>query len=123
MVEASQEDMVNWLAIKKISKRCPKCGHAIIKEPGTCNHMTCHTSASGCNHHWCWLCSADWDTGSYRCTNTTGKCASSSTGGGNIHAAETVVSVTDFDRYNEVRIVEPQFCLWFVRPLRFRTIG
>ena len=24
-IEASEEDMVNWLAIKKLSKNCPKC--------------------------------------------------------------------------------------------------
>ena len=53
MVEASQEDLRNWLEIQKVSKRCPKCGHAIIKEPGTCNHMTCDPRYSGCGHHFC----------------------------------------------------------------------
>ena len=101
MVEASDEDMANWLAIKKMSVRCPKCGHAIIKEPETCNHITCFTSASGCGHHFCYLCSADWDQGQYRCVNSAGKCPSSSSGGGNIYAATKVASASDFDRLND----------------------
>lgn len=95
MVEASEEDMRNYLAIKKVSKRCPQCGHAIIKEPETCNHMTCFTSASGCGAHFCYLCQAEWDQSNYRCTNTTGRCPSSSTGGGNIYA---VVIIPVFSR-------------------------
>jgi hypothetical protein len=60
-VEASEEDVASWLTVMKVSKRCPKCGHAIIKLDGTCNHMTCDTAASGCGHEFCYLCAANWD--------------------------------------------------------------
>jgi len=101
MIEASEEDMRNYLAIKKVSKRCPKCGHAIIKEPETCNHMTCFTASSGCGAHFCYLCQSEWDESNYRCTNVSGNCPSSSSGGGNIYAVQETQSVSEFDRLNE----------------------
>lgn len=99
MVEASKEDMANWLEIRKVSKQCPRCRHAIIKEPETCNHMTCRPDASGCGHHFCYLCLADWDESTYKCTNST--CPSSGSGGGNIYATESTGSTDEFQNMNE----------------------
>ena len=92
-MEASGDDDASLLEISKLSKRCPKCHHAIIKEEGTCNHMTCVVQASGCGHHFCFLCQADWDQGMYKCVNQ--KCPSSRAGGGNIYAADPTVASTD----------------------------
>jgi len=40
--------------IASISKRCPKCSNAIIKDRN-CNHITCK-----CGHEFCWLCKRPW---------------------------------------------------------------
>lgn len=84
------------LEISKLSTRCPKCGHAIIKQDGTCNHMTCDPGASGCSHHFCYLCAADWDRSAYKCTNS--KCPSSRGGGGNIYATGDVASTDELHK-------------------------
>lgn len=63
--------------------------------------MTCFTSASGCGAHFCYLCQSEWDQSNYRCTNSTGKCPSSSSGGGNIYAVSENQNVSEFERLNE----------------------
>ena len=90
--EASEAELKDWLLIKSISRPCPKCKHAIVKIPGTCNHMTCDPEASGCGacarlparprwprcsasrctvagEHFCYLCLSKWDRDAYRCTS------------------------------------------------------
>ena len=67
--EASEAELKDWLLIKSISRPCPKCKHAIVKIPGTCNHMTCDPEASGCGAHFCYLCLSKWDRDAYRCTS------------------------------------------------------
>jgi hypothetical protein len=59
------------------------------------------TSASGCGAHFCYLCQADWDQSNYRCTNSSGRCPSSVSGGGNIYAVQEKQDVSDFERLNE----------------------
>lgn len=63
--------------------------------------MTCFPSASGCGAHFCYLCQSEWDQSNYRCTNSAGRCPSSSSGGGNIYAVEETQNVSDFERLNE----------------------
>lgn len=96
VVEVSGDDEASMLEISKLSTRCPKCGHAIIKQDGTCNHMTCDPGASGCSHHFCYLCAADWDRSAYKCTNS--KCPSSRGGGGNIYATGDVASTDELHK-------------------------
>lgn len=37
-------------------KKCPACGEVVLRGPG-CQHISGH---SACQHHWCFLCLADW---------------------------------------------------------------
>jgi len=47
----------NWL--NSNTKDCPKCSKPIEKNGG-CNHMSCP-----CGHHFCWVCSGDFDYKTY----------------------------------------------------------
>lgn len=46
-----QNQAMNLRLIAEVSKSCPVCGMATIKNEG-CNKMTC----GNCNQHWCWKC-------------------------------------------------------------------
>src|SRR5690348_2365825 len=54
---ADDSETSNWISSN--TKDCPKCNKPIEKNGG-CNHMSCP-----CGHHFCWVCSGDFDHKTY----------------------------------------------------------
>lgn len=54
---ADDSETSNWISTN--TKDCPKCSKPIEKNGG-CNHMSCP-----CGHHFCWVCSGDFDHSTY----------------------------------------------------------
>lgn len=48
--------------LAQITRACPRCGVHISKSGG-CPHMSCMS----CNHQFCWVCFANWESKHYAC--------------------------------------------------------
>lgn len=59
-VDEAEEETRRML--EKITRSCPRCGVHISKSGG-CPHMSCMS----CNHQFCWVCFANWETSHYAC--------------------------------------------------------
>lgn len=68
-LDSRQSVVASMIHLMKNYKRCPKCKAFIEKNEG-CNHMTCRTTAGGCGHEFCWVCSRDYPC-SVGCTTLT----------------------------------------------------
>merc|ERR1712048_940574 len=53
--EAHLQTSKNMKFIKKTTRTCSNCKHAVHKYSG-CNHMTCR-----CSHQFCYLCGGVWN--------------------------------------------------------------
>lgn len=53
----SRWDEASKIAIKVLTKPCPKC-RTPTERDGGCMHMVC--TRAGCDFHWCWICQTPW---------------------------------------------------------------
>ena len=53
----SRFDEASNIAIKVLTKPCPKC-RTPTERSGGCMHMVC--TRSSCGFHWCWVCQTEW---------------------------------------------------------------
>nr|CAI5836112.1 unnamed protein product [Callosobruchus analis] len=56
-VAEARWDEASKVAIKVLTKPCPKC-RTPTERDGGCMHMIC--TRAGCSFHWCWVCQTDW---------------------------------------------------------------
>nr|CAH7749212.1 unnamed protein product [Callosobruchus chinensis] len=56
-VAEARWDEASKVAIKVLTKPCPKC-RTPTERDGGCMHMIC--TRAGCSFHWCWVCQSDW---------------------------------------------------------------